>query len=175
MLKAHGSTLKDKVVLDFGCGVGRLTKPCAELAHKVYGVDISKPHLEIAKKEVPNAEFLLFTTHTQQLKISAPPDIIISLIVMQHIRPSILVRFITNLLRVLKKDGIALIHIPYHITGYVSGPHQQGAVEMHYLPKDNLRTLTQDLGCVLLEEIETNKCGDPDIQECLYGIKKVQA
>ena len=43
------------VVLDIGCGTGRLTLPIAERANFVYAIDISKEMLEIAKREAKKA------------------------------------------------------------------------------------------------------------------------
>ena len=41
---------KDDIVLDIGCGVGRLSVPIAKIVKKVYALDISKKMLEYAKK-----------------------------------------------------------------------------------------------------------------------------
>lgn len=172
ILKKHNSTFKDKVVLDYGCGVGRLTQPCSEISYKVYGMDISKPHLEIAKNLVPNAEFFLVDNYKNIPKINEHPDIIFSIIVLQHTRPKLIMRYVQSLLMILNNDGIALLHIPYNIVGYTPVVNQTGVMEMHFVSKMQIRKIVEKLNCTILEEIETNYCGSENIKECLYVIKK---
>ncbi len=57
-------SLKDKKVLDLGCGTGRMTFEFAKLCKKVVGVDFSENLLHIAKNyrdknNVKNADFIL--------------------------------------------------------------------------------------------------------------------
>src|SRR5213592_3023784 len=51
----------DEVVVDIGCGVGRLTRALATRAARVYGLDVSREMLELAKHHNPglgNVEWL---------------------------------------------------------------------------------------------------------------------
>ena len=172
ILKKHNSTFENKVVLDFGCGVGRLTSSCSEIASKVYGMDISEPHLEIAQKSVPNADFFLVGDYRNLPKIPKKPDIVFSVIVLQHTRPDLIVRYVISLLKTLNTDGIALLHIPYNIIGYIPITSQTNVMEMHFVPKIQIKNIVKKLNCTVLEEIETNYCGSANIKECLYVIKK---
>lgn len=47
---------KEKKVLDVGCGVGMFLKKFRELGADVYGVDIDKEKIEIAKKQFTNVQ-----------------------------------------------------------------------------------------------------------------------
>ena len=46
------------LIIDVGCGSGRDIKTMTELGFKCVGIDASKGLLEIAKKQVPSAEFI---------------------------------------------------------------------------------------------------------------------
>ena len=171
ILKKHDYTFKDKVILDFGCGVGRLTKPCSEVSDKVYGMDISEPHLEIARNNVPSANFFLVNGYKTLPKLPKKPNIIFSWMVLQHIRPKLIEMYIVYLLRILSHGGIALLHIPYDIQRYTVVTDQIRVLEMHYISKAEMRKIIKDLNCEILEEVETNRCGK-NISDCVYLIKK---
>jgi SAM-dependent methyltransferase len=63
--------------LDFGCGVGRLTRVLAERVERVVGVDISPTMLEHARRNAPDAVFAAVIPDETF-------DFIVSLIVFQH-------------------------------------------------------------------------------------------
>lgn len=88
-----------EVALDFGCGVGRLTRALAKRAKQVIGVDASPTMLSLAPK-LPNV------TYTHELPESA--DFICSLIVFQHIPPKQGYKIFRDLLGRL--HGVAAIH-----------------------------------------------------------------
>ncbi len=50
--------LKNKVVIDVGCGDGFFSNYFSEKAKKVYGIDNSIEQIKIAKKKNPNIEFI---------------------------------------------------------------------------------------------------------------------
>ncbi|WP_271166258.1 class I SAM-dependent methyltransferase [Brevundimonas intermedia] len=70
-----------KSALDFGCGVGRLTRALASVTGDVFGVDISESMLVEARHNVPAG-----ATFGRELPDRAF-DWIVSLIVFQHIPP----------------------------------------------------------------------------------------
>ena len=49
----HYADFKQKMVLEIGCGVGRLTWKYAKLAQRVLGMDLDTPALRIARIETP--------------------------------------------------------------------------------------------------------------------------
>src|SRR3989338_7130045 len=49
--------LKGKCVIDIGCGSGEYAAEFVRRGARVFGIDISKMLVEIAKKSVPSAEF----------------------------------------------------------------------------------------------------------------------
>jgi 2-polyprenyl-3-methyl-5-hydroxy-6-metoxy-1,4-benzoquinol methylase len=44
------ASCKDLTVIEYGCGVGRVTVPLAAIAKEVIGYDISDPHLKLARQ-----------------------------------------------------------------------------------------------------------------------------
>ena len=93
--------VQPEVALDFGCGVGRLTRALAKRATHVIGVDVSPTMLALAPK-LPNV------TYSDQLPSSA--DFICSLIVFQHIPVTRGYELFRRLLQILRPGGVAAIH-----------------------------------------------------------------
>lgn len=171
-LNNYGHSFDNKVVLDYGCGVGRLTKACCNFTSNVYGMDISKSHLEIAQQNVPAGQFFLVDDLKTLPELPQQPDIIYSLIVLQHARPPVIAHTLHLLLQLLAPNGIAMIHLPYNIDGYKEIKDQQGIMEMHFLPKHQVRKIVQNNRCEVLGEIDSSMCGSSKIHECVYVIKK---
>jgi cyclopropane fatty-acyl-phospholipid synthase-like methyltransferase len=175
ILQSHQSTFKDKIVLDFGCGTGRILKPCAKVASKVYGVDISKPHLDKAKEYVPTAELYCVEDSEKLPTLPSKVDIIYSLMVFQHNRPPLMKKYIKVLLELLNTDGIAMFQIPYYIHEYHYNENEyqgRNEMEMHRLEKQEVMKLIQEANCQLLGEDETDHCGE-GILNTTYIIKKL--
>lgn len=98
---------RPKRVLDFGCGVGRLSRAFAQRAERVVGVDVSPTMIAHAQQlRIPNAEF----------RTSLPDetfDFIASLIVFQHIPPPDGHVFLEQLLQRLGPNGTAALHFTF--------------------------------------------------------------
>jgi SAM-dependent methyltransferase len=90
-----------KSALDFGCGVGRLTRALAKRVDRVAGVDAAESMLRIARENVPNASFST-TIPNERF------DLIVSLIVFQHIPVKRGEELLDELLSHL--DGVAALH-----------------------------------------------------------------
>jgi trans-aconitate methyltransferase len=89
--------------LDFGCGVGRLTRALAKRVERVAGVDAAASMLRIARENVPEAAFSL-TIPEQRF------DLIVSLIVFQHIPVGHGEALLDTLLDRLEAGGVAALH-----------------------------------------------------------------
>ena len=168
ILNRHEMSFKDQTVLDFGCGVGRVTAPCTLVAKKVYGFDVSLPHLQIAKEIAPAAEFFHVNSHRFLPPTPSRPNIIYSLLVLQHNRPRLMQRYIALLLKLLDSQGYAILHIPYQVHNY-SGNQNVNTLEMHFLSREVVRQLVTQMNCIMLEEIHKD---DPGVSSFFYVIKK---
>jgi 2-polyprenyl-3-methyl-5-hydroxy-6-metoxy-1,4-benzoquinol methylase len=97
-----------KSALDFGCGVGRLTRALAKHVEHVAGVDAAESMLRLARENVPNATFST-TIPNERF------DLIVSLIVFQHIPVRRGEALLDELLSHL--DGAAAIHFTFRRPG----------------------------------------------------------
>jgi ubiquinone/menaquinone biosynthesis C-methylase UbiE len=102
---------QDKVVLDIASGSGYGTKLLSEVAKKVYGVDVSEESVEYAKENYnsKNIEYLVGDAE----KIPLPDgsvDLVVTFETVEHVNNYM--KFIDEIHRVLKKDGLAIISTP---------------------------------------------------------------
>jgi SAM-dependent methyltransferase len=112
-IEAMGTTLESSRVLDFGCGVGRMSLPLAERCEHVYGVDVSPAVLREADRNatlrnLSNVEWL----EAERLaELSGRYDMVVSLFVFQHIPSREGERIIATLLSGLRPGGVGAIHV----------------------------------------------------------------
>jgi SAM-dependent methyltransferase len=105
----------EETVVDIGCGVGRLTRALATRARHVYGLDVSREMLELAKKHNPdlaNAEWLHGDGRGLGVLDDASVDGCFSHVVFQHIPdPAITLSYVRDMGRVLRPGGWALFQV----------------------------------------------------------------
>jgi len=99
-----------KSALDFGCGVGRLTRALARRVARVAGVDAAESMLRIARENVPAATFSS-TIPAEKF------DLIVSLIVFQHIPVRRGEALLDELLGHLEPGGVAALHFTFRRPG----------------------------------------------------------
>jgi SAM-dependent methyltransferase len=97
-----------KSALDFGCGVGRLTRALAKRVDHVVGIDAAESMLRIARDNVPEATFSS-TIPNERF------DLIVSLIVFQHIPVKRGEALLEELLSHV--DGVAALHFTFRRPG----------------------------------------------------------
>jgi SAM-dependent methyltransferase len=103
--------------LDFGCGVGRLSQALAGRFEKVDGVDISTAMLERAQRINRFKERCSYHHNPQpnlRLFDDASFTFIYSNITLQHIPPALAMGYISEFMRVLRADGLAVFQLPSH-------------------------------------------------------------
>ena len=100
--------------LDFGCGIGRLTRALATRFDKTWGADVSPHMIEIAEQSDSSNTCNFVALEQPDLKIfeSGSFDFVISLLVLQHIDPAIAPDYFDELLRVLKPGGVLVLQVP---------------------------------------------------------------
>jgi SAM-dependent methyltransferase len=106
------------LALDFGCGVGRLTRALRTRFERAYGVDISAPMIEQAKElnaDIPGCEFIT----NEQERLPFPNrhfDLIYTRIVLQHLGSRRLIKaYIGELFRTVGNDGLLVFQVLTHI------------------------------------------------------------
>ena len=103
--------------LDFGCGAGRLTQALTPYAEHVDGVDIAASMIELARghNQFPNqVTYHLNEAPDLALFSDASFDLIVSIIVLQHIPNPLKRRYLAEFVRILQPGGVAVFTVPSH-------------------------------------------------------------
>jgi SAM-dependent methyltransferase len=116
VLAAAGAAVQpDDVVLDIGCGVGRLTRVLAGRTAHVHAIDVSAQMLDQAREH--NAHLTNVTWHHGDGTTLHPVeddsiDAVVSHLVFQHIPdPEITLGYVREMGRVLKPGGWAVVQV----------------------------------------------------------------
>ncbi len=108
-----------RTALDFGCGVGRLTRPLASHFERAIGVDISEPMITQARQWHSSCQacsFQLTTTGDLRTFEDDSVDLVYSRYVLQHLPSSDSVkRYLREFLRILRPGGLLVFQLPSRI------------------------------------------------------------
>lgn len=102
-----------KKVLEIGCNIGYGTIELSNAAEEIVGVDFDSCALQIAKKSYASSNI-----RYEEVKATNLPyercsfDVVLSFQVIEHIKPAEVSIFLSEINRVLKNDGIALLTTP---------------------------------------------------------------
>jgi SAM-dependent methyltransferase len=108
-------TLPRGVALDFGCGIGRLTRPLAGYFDRVIGVDIAPSMISRARESLPagvNCEFVVNDKPSLEFLPSESVDFAYTRLVLQHIPVDLSRLYIAEFIRTLRPGGLALFQVP---------------------------------------------------------------
>jgi len=102
-------------VLDFGCGVGRVTQAMAKLSRRAVGVDVSPTMLKRAadhaeKSGITNIEWQLSRDFVAACEAF---DLVHSFLVFQHMRPREGLALLRTLAARVRPGGVFAIHVTY--------------------------------------------------------------
>ncbi len=101
--------------LDFGCGIGRLTRPMAQNFAEACGVDVSASMISQARAlnaDLANCHFVQNRKAHLRLFEDDTFDLVYTMLVLQH-QPSrrVAVSLIREFVRVLKPGGLLMFHV----------------------------------------------------------------
>ena len=103
-------------VLDFGCGVGRLSRALRSYFADVYGVDISTEMIRLAKENTPSCTFLINQGNDLSMFQDDFFDFVYSNIVLQHQSTQEIARsYIRDFVRITKPGGMIVFQVPYRL------------------------------------------------------------
>ena len=165
--RAGLGTTELQTVLDYGCGLGRLTLAAAQVFPRVIGVDISRPHLDAAKARaervgIGNVEFTLLES-LGSFRDLPPVDLFFSFIALQHSPPPVIMASLEALLAKVNRGGYALFQVPTYRAGYSyrvgDDNAQEGRFEMHVVPQGDIFRLADRHDFRLLEVQEDGMAG----------------
>lgn len=146
------------VALEYGCGVGRVTRWLADLFPKVYGVDISVNHLKLAQayfeqESVTNIETIPITS-AQVIDDLPNYDFLYSKIVLQHNPPPVIYLILNRLCEKLNPGGAGVLQIPtyrqnyaFKASDYIASMNEISSMEMHALPQPVIFDVLARHGC----------------------------
>jgi SAM-dependent methyltransferase len=159
-----GACLEDiGSVIDFGCGVGRLSVPLARRTGHVTGVDISAAHLAEARGNVDVLELgnvaLRQISSVREIADLPRVDLVLSIIVLQHNPPPVMREILAALCDRVAPGGYLYLQTPTYRDGYryrASEDRDDVAegMEMHLLPQHVFFATIQDAGLTILEVTE---------------------
>ena len=166
--------------LDFGCGVGRLTRAMAEHFPECVGVDISPTMINLAReinRDLPNCRFQM----NEDIRLNILPDnyfgFIYTSLVLQHIAEPSSLEYIAELVRVLTPNGALIFQLPERLHAKsltkvrtrlalrsrlqsIFGRQKPCGMEMHCMKEAVIRKLIAQNGAELMDVAFTNSC-DP--------------
>jgi SAM-dependent methyltransferase len=181
--------------LDFGCGVGRLTRALALHFQNVVGIDISQSMLSraVALNPHANCEFLLNDSESLPF-FSGKFDLIYTALVLQHVPAQESIRrYIAEFVRVLKTGGLLVMQLPSHVPFrrrlqarprmYAwlrsAGLSEQllynklglHPIPMNFLPESDVVSIIKSGGGTILQVVAGERAG-PHIPDRTYYVSK---
>ncbi|WP_375454622.1 class I SAM-dependent methyltransferase [uncultured Methylobacterium sp.] len=169
------------LVLDLGCGLGRLGEHLSSVFETYLGTDISAKHLAAARGRFErlgrtNARFELLP---DLLAGSQTFDCLFSLIVLQHNPPPIIAQVLDAMLGRLNPGGIGFFQIPSYIEGYTFevGSYLDGiaggsGMEMHVLPQNQVFAICDANACVPIDVVVDARIGPIGVSNTYFVQKK---
>ena len=149
---------------------GRVTRYLAERFEKVFGYDISKPHLQLAEEYLVNEGIKNVSLHhiskPSDIKNLPKVDVVYSVIVLQHNPPPIISFIVREMMRALNPGGIAFFQVPTYREGYrfslqeyINSEATKREMEMHVLPQSTVFEIVGKEGGRLIEVFEDGWTG----------------
>lgn len=118
MARTLGYPAAYETALDFGCGVGRLTRALAKHFARCYGVDISETMIAQAQslhRAFPNCQFRVIQNDLRLFDDNSL-DLIYTVLTLQHIPSRAAVaKYIREFMRTLRRNGLLVFQVPSNI------------------------------------------------------------
>ncbi len=133
----HVAVDHDGEALDFGCGIGRLTRPIARRFARAYGIDISEEMIRTARSiEAAKCEFLVNREPGLAMFEDGKFAFIYSNITLQHMPQKFALRYIREFVRVLAPGGVLVFQVAERLCGGVLD-----RIRYHVRLRTRMRTL----------------------------------
>ena len=149
--------------LDFGCGVGRLTRALANYFDEVSGVDISESMIRLAEKynrEISKCRFYLNQRDDLRFFGDDTFDFVYSSITLQHMKPHYTTKYLNELLRIISPRGLLVFQLAEERIGLKTLPNRsrmlaykirsrlmnRPIMEMHGIRKQSVISIISNYG-----------------------------
>jgi SAM-dependent methyltransferase len=118
MCHANGVEVASGKMLDFGCGVGRMTRAFSRFFSSSVGIDVSEKMVALARKfnaDRPHCEFVASASLNMPFA-DATFDLVFSVLALQHLpRKSMILGYISEFIRVAKEGGVIVFQLTNEI------------------------------------------------------------
>jgi SAM-dependent methyltransferase len=118
MCGSHGISVRCGKLLDFGCGVGRMTRAFSSLFESCTGIDVSEKMIGLARKfnsDRPNLR--LMASDAPLLPFADNSfDFVFTVLVLQHVAAQkAILNYIQEFIRVAKQSGVVVFQLPNQV------------------------------------------------------------
>lgn len=139
-------------ILDVGCGPGRDAKYLAKCGFQVTGFDLSPHMIELARREVPDANFLVMDIEKMAFQ-EGQFDAIWSSASLLHIPKNKLPHVLQRLHHFLRTDGVLYLSVKKGMGEILEADQRYDGVEKFwsYFQEEELIEYLKDAGFVILE------------------------
>jgi SAM-dependent methyltransferase len=149
--------------MDFGCGVGRMTRAMIAVFASVVGCDVSTSHLALARAACgPGVRFSL--VNALDFGMGAPFDLWFSTRTLQHNPPPVTALILRRAFALLAPGGAAVFQLPTARVGYsfdLAMPERGEDLPIHAFPQAAVFALAAEAGCMPVEVIEDSVIWPP--------------
>lgn len=116
------------VVLDIGCGAGRVAYHVAPVVKFLYGIDVSDEMVERARRNLAhlsNVEIRLTSGESLDGFADQSIDLVYSILVLQHMERTNCYRLFSEIARVLRPGGKVLVQLPWSGSRFYASAYDQ--------------------------------------------------
>jgi ubiquinone/menaquinone biosynthesis C-methylase UbiE len=180
-IEDSGIEIGRRVAVDFGCGLGRVSRWLAKRFSSVVGVDISPTMLEMAERYNTQSAPITFVlgNETHIPLATSCADFVHSVIALQHIPRRLQEMYLREFSRIARPGGHLYFQTPSHAlfvkeTAFRldrntdSGP---ASIELHTYPRAEVEALMEGCGCEVMRTLDDDSCG-PGIKSHFYLARK---
>lgn len=168
----HAGEIGAGLVVDVGCGVGRLEAALADRFERVVAVDVTPAMLEQARTRVtrPEVTFVRADVARDPVPEGRDADLVVSERVVQHLDPADVVPHLRGLVGLLRPGGVAVVQVPVSLPWLVRLQPRRRLYDLLRRLRVPPPVLYWRLG---LHPMPMRPVGPDDVAQAVHGIAEV--